>query len=85
MIQIISIGWFWGIFLDVFILKRGVSCTSYINRFWVFFDKCITTWEGMWGMDMYMIVFVIALVATDEYGDDEELKDGKEHHEQAEH
>ena len=34
-------------------------------------------------MDMYMIVFVIALVATDEYGDDEELNDGKEYHEQA--
>ena len=47
----------------------------------VFFSNCITTGEGLEGVDVYMIV----LLATDEYGDDEELKDSKGDHEQTEH
>ena len=67
--------------MEVFILKSGISCISYINRFGVFFSNCITTEEGLEGVDLYMVVLV---VGTDKYGDDEELKDSKEDHEQAE-
>ena len=81
MINIISIAWFGGIFLEVFILKSGVSHMNFINSFGNFFCNCISSWEGLERMNMWMIV----LVAPDEYGDDEELKDSKEHHEQAEH
>ena len=41
----------------------------------VFFCNCFTAGEVL---DMIVLV-----VATDEYGDDEELNDGKEYHEQA--
>ena len=81
MIKVISIAWFWGIFFNVFILKSGISCISFINVSEVFFSNCITTGEGLEGVDVYMIV----LLATDEYGDDEELKDSKGDHEQTEH
>ena len=79
MIKVISIAWFWGIFLEVFILKSGISCISFINVFEVFFSNCITTGEGLEGVDIYMII-----LAPDEYGDDEKLEDSKEDHEQAE-
>ena len=61
----------------VFILKSGIRCINFINRFGIF---CITTGEGLEGMNIYMIALVLA---CDEDGDDEELEDSKEDHKQA--
>ena len=67
--------------MEFFLIKSGISCISYINSFGVFFSNSSTTGEVLEGVDVYMVVLV---VGTGEYGDDEELKDSKEDHEQAE-